>query len=59
MSNVGRMVYVPKRVLDKLGYIKNLRKFNRRSSVWDEFDRLVDVGLNVDDFYSVFFGKRK
>ena len=54
----GRMVYVPKCILDKMVHIKRVRKIDRRIALWDEVNRLTDIGLNVDDFYSAFFGKR-
>ena len=55
----GRMIYVPKPVLDKLFFIKKVKGKKRNSEAWCELGKMVDVGLNVDDVYSALFGVKK
>lgn len=55
----GEVMYVPKNVLDKLFNIKKSRGRKRNVDAWDDLVFYSDVGMNVDDFYSGLFGRRK
>ena len=59
MITRGRNKYVPRPVLDRLLEIKKREGYQQDVQAWDKMSRLIDIGGNVDDFYSQLFGERK
>lgn len=56
MVKRGRMIYVPKNVLDTLFEIKERERFSRNRDAWDKLAFLGGVGLNVEDGIDTLFG---
>lgn len=66
MANRGRNLYVPQNVLKELDNImingnavKGKKKNRKFVDAWDKMVFYTKVGRNVDDVYSVIFGKVK
>ena len=55
-SGRGGYGYIPKNILDKVLLIKKKKKLKRNVDAWNRINTLIDIGSNVDDFYSGFFG---
>lgn len=55
----GRVKYVPANVIDRLLKIKKSHGDCKDSEAWGKMASYVDIGLNVDDFYSSFFGDKR
>ncbi len=55
----GRNKYVPEPMIRRLGIIKQRNNIEKDSEAWEKMSGLIDVGLNVDEFYNTFFGSRR
>lgn len=56
MSGKGRIKYVPYPIIKQLGDIKKNEGLERDVEGWRRMERLINVGKNVDDFYTQLFG---
>jgi hypothetical protein len=59
MRKNGKMVYVPRNVLDRLFEIQQKEKIEKRGEAWSKLIRFADIGMNTDDVYKAFFGVKR